>query len=287
MSKLLTGLMEAERLRRQRTASGASPSAGSIGAGRGVTEPAVSGSINPEAASRLAWERAAIESLDLRIEEESAALAAAQQSEHESAELAAAAASRAAKEAELARLAMDRAAAERCAADRAAARLQAQRAAEAAGRSRAAAEEDARQQTRRRVEQEAEVSRAAAQLKAEDAARAGPAPRDAAESVPDRATGSQTSATAAPSALDVAEVDQRDGQLPAAFGRLIVAVALSMTFGVTAGFWLGGSAHAPAESPGSDRYLPTAIDRDATKLRLDHELRATPSEPPRRLTGNP
>jgi len=287
LSKLLTGLMEAERLRRQREGAGASPSAGTISAGRGVAEPAASGSFSTEAASRLAGERAAIESLELRIEEESAALAAAQQSEHEAAELAAAAASRAAKEAELARLAMDRAAAERCAADRAAALLQAQRAAEAAARSRVGAEEEAQQQTRRRVEQEAEVSRAAVQLKAEDAARAGRAPRDAMVSVPDQVTGSKTSAIAAQSAVDVAGVDQRNEGLPAAFGRLIAAVALSMTIGATAGFWLGGSAQAPATAPGSVWDAPIAMDRDATYLRLDHELRAVPIVMPRPLTGDP
>ncbi|MBI5793348.1 MAG: hypothetical protein HZA63_17935 [Rhodocyclales bacterium] len=336
MSKLLTGLMEAERRRQQIAAAGTPPPAAAIDAGRNIAASVASTNARAEAEAALAQraalqeqsdrhtadqagelvlaerrleaearkrveqeaaaalaagarieaERTAVEALERRIEEEAAALAAAQQNEHVAAELAAAAAERAAKEVELARLATDRAAAERCAADRAATQLQAQRAAEAAARSRAAAEEDALQQTRRRVELEAEASRAAARLKSAGAAR------DVTDSASGQDSGSEVKTTAdiamaGPAKIAAREADQPDEVRPAAFGRLVAAVALSMGVGVAAGFWLGGPVQAPATSPGSVVYTPPAIDPDAPFLRLDHALRAVPNVTPQNLTGEP
>ncbi|MBK9018501.1 MAG: hypothetical protein IPL72_00260 [Sulfuritalea sp.] len=285
-------MMEAERLRRQREGAGTLPPVVPVGPGRSVPELVATVDIDAETESRLAAERTALESLDRRIEEEAAALAAAQRNERGAAQLAAAAAARAANEANLTRLAQERATAERRAADRAAAQLKAELAVEAAAKARVAAEQDANQQARRRVELEAEASRAAALLKSEAAARAGQALRDAVDSASGQGNGTTATATAepvvvVPSTVVVREADHLQERLPAAFGRLIAAVALSMGIGLSAGFWLGGSTHAPAAPPGSDQYPPTAIDRDTTRLRLDHELRAAPSETPRRLTGNP
>lgn len=356
MSKLLTGLMEAERRRQQAAAAGKPPPAAAIDAGHDMAESlAVAGSradmeaglaqraalqeqsdrhaIDQAAAlalaeqhlevaarrradaeaqaalaarnraeqetaaglatvARIEAEREAAESMDRRLEEEAAALAAAQQSERMAAELAAAAASRAAKEAELSRLATERAAAERCAADRAATQLQAQRAAEAAARSRAAAEEEARQQTLRRVEQEAEVSRAAARFKSEGSAGDGQAHRDAADLPPVTVFRSDLNATADLAGAGSAKVaarqaGQRDDGRPAAFGRLVAALALSMGIGVAAGFWLGGPAQAPATSSGSVAHPLPAADPDATLLRLDHELRAVSITSARNLPVEP
>ncbi len=297
MSKLLTGLMDAERKRRQLAASTPLPPVGGNTVANGdagswmvadstgqVDEEqaalALRSHIEQEfapaqaAAAQLEADRSAAALLDGRIERESAALAKAQREERRAAELAAAAAVRAAKEAELARLTMERAAAERCAADRAAAQLQADRAAEAAARSRVTAEEDVRQQTRRRVEQEAEVSRAAAQ------------------SARDRVPGREANPTVNPAvvgsvAVASREADQRDRGQPVAFGRVVVVAALAMGIGLSAGFWLAGSAQVPPTPPVSVGNPPAAADRDAPYLRLDHELRAVPGGTPRSLSAKP
>ncbi len=267
MSKLLTGLMEAERLRRQREGAGTLPPAAPVGPERSVPVPVAAAGIDAETESRLAAERTALESLDRRLEEEAAALAAAQRKERGAAQLAAAAAARAANEANLTRLAQERATAERRAADRAAAQLQAELAVEAAAKTRIAAEQDANQQTRRRVELEAEVSRSIEAWPSEV-----PAERVAVESA----------------------AQERIPQKPASRVRLLAAMVLAMSIGLAAGLWLDrpaqvaplvGAGDPPVSGPsGKDSIV---VDPHAPYLRLDPELRAAPSGASREIQRLP
>jgi multidrug efflux pump subunit AcrA (membrane-fusion protein) len=257
LSKRLTGLMEAERLRRQREGAGTLPPVAPVVPGRSVPELVATADIDAETESRLAAERIALESLDRRIEEEAAALAAAQRNERGAAQLAAAAAARAANEANLTRLAQERATAERRAADRAAAQLKAELAVEVAAKARVAAEGDANQQARRRVELEAEVSRSIEAWSRE---------------VP-----------AQPIAVESAAREQIS-QEPPPRGRLLAAIPMAMVIGMAAGLWLGrpapvvpfvGAGDTPVSGP--SRTDLTVADPHVPYLRLDHDLRAVPS----------
>lgn len=288
MSKLLTGLMEAEQKRRQLAGKGASP-------GNAAPKPEQAAEHLPATqrrqleerhAARQASDRAAA-ALRSRIAAEQAALAAAQDGERAATELSAAAAARMEQEAELSRMAGARAIAEALAADRAAEQLRIEQAAKDASLARATEEERAAQEMRRRAEQEiaaeaAVAERARAERLSESALRerieaeqrALAAAQTAARTAADHQKLAAELAAARASAPGLgAKIQQGFGAAPAARANrcLLAATALALMVGIGAGVWLG-------KPPAAVSVRPLSVEHDRLQLRLDHRLSNPPPE---------